>query len=244
MKKINYIFGYILGALLIILSIVTFFYGCYIANFFGDTPMNRVTVPGEHLLAFDQPGKYIVYEDYTYDDIYSDDEYYYDDEYYENDDFSFNFDDLFPNEDDSNSGLSNSNFSLINKETNEKILIYNCKADNDYNLDYENGEAIFEFYIKDPGAYTFSMTSDDESNNDKYTLTILKNEDSEVGNFFLFSAASLVLMILAVLTITCISLKLFNDKHKAKLDSPNSIDNINDPYDRFSHDYNDDDRFN
>ena len=66
----------------------------------------------------------------------------------DNDDFSFNFDDLFPNEDDSNSGLSNSNFSLINKETNEKILIYNCKADNDYDLDYENGEAIFEFYIK------------------------------------------------------------------------------------------------
>lgn len=245
MKKTNYILGYILGSFLIILSLITFCYGCYISNFFGDTPMNRVTVPGEHLLAFDDPGKYVIYEDYTYDDLYSDDEYYndeyYDDDTYsENDDFSFNYDDLFPNE-----YADNSNFSLINKETNEKILIYDCKADNDYYFDYENGEAIFEFYIKDPGAYTFSMTSNDESTTDKYTMTILKNEDNETGNFFLFSAASIVLTVLAALLITCISVKLVNDKHKSKIDSFNNISNINDPYDRFSRDYsnNDDDIF-
>ncbi|CDM68042.1 Hypothetical protein CM240_0878 [Clostridium bornimense] len=243
MKKTTYIFGYILGVFLIMLSLVTFCYGCYTSNILGDTPMNRITVPGENLIAFDQPGKYVIYQDYTYDDIYSDDEYYDDDSYYD-DDFTFNFDDLFPNEDDDNPVLSNLNFSLINKETNEKILIYNCKADNDYNIDYENGEAIFEFYIKDPGAYIFSMTSNDESTTDKYTMTILKNEDNESGNFLLFSAASLALLVLGVLLITCISVNLFNDKHNAKISSSNNIDNINDPYDRFSHElisYNDDD---
>lgn len=250
MKKTIYILGYILGAFLIILTVVTFVYGCYTSNIFNDTPMNRVNVPGEHLIAFDKPGKYIIYKDYTYDDIYSSNNSYYDDDSYYDNDFAFNIDDLFPNEDntidENDSPITSSDISLVNKETNKKVPIYTCNLDNDYNLDYENGEAIFEFYIKDPGAYTFSITSSDkstdessnESTDDKYTLTILKNEDAELGDFLLFSAISIVFMVLAVVGITCTSVKILNDKHKEKLSTSPCQDNFSNTYNNFYSDNN------
>ena len=239
MKKINYILGYIVGAFLIILSLVISCFGLYISNLFGDTPMNRVTAPGEHLLSFDKPGKYIIYKDYTSDeyyyDEYYDDEYYYD-EYYD-DDFSFNFDDILPNESEDNSVISESDFSLINNDTEEKILLHQCPVDNDYNIDYEYGEAIFEFYIKNPGSYKFKITSNDESNTDKYTVTVLKNEDAEMSNFALLYAISIIPLVLGTLLITFISLKLRNDKYKSSLNNKDNTYNNNDPYDRFSQYY-------